>query len=399
MKRKQLLFSILTLLILTKTSAQDSLSLLTKKTEFIAGETVNLVFKGSKNKALKLFCSNSYGSTVLSPQEENERIVFKIPEFMSTKIGILNWKILGAKTHVSGKLSILATQKPVSLETYIGPPTIEAGDIDYAMIVVIPTDTLDNPVKTGSEVDIKEQFLQSERTNTIRTKDLISYRLVYAPRKSGRMLISSESYELNSKEFTLDILPAIGSNFKVYHDRNHGYADGNQITSFYTSIIRDKNNNIVTDGTFVEFFITNQDGNILKTSGTTIKGVATASIIHPDCKSTWKIKAFIDGIANSDVLQIKYSQVIDNIPVKFADDNRTITVGPLISFMKQMIPDGLHIELSIYKKGEFLNKIVEQSKDGFTTFKLNPNIYKAGDYKIEIKAACNTQNYKSIKLW
>lgn len=379
--------------------AQNTPTLLSKQKEYIVGKNISLIFENPDKQAFQLFCSNSYGSIVLSPIQNDEKFTFEIPEFMRKKIGILSWKTLGTESGLTGKISILPNQKPVSLETYIGPPTIEAGDIDYAMMVVIPTDSLDNPIKTDSKVDIKEQFLQSEVTNTILTKNLISYRLIYAPRKSGRMILSSESYKLNSKEFTLDILPAIGRNFNIRYERNHKYADGNQITTLYTSEIRDKNNNLVSDGTFVEFFITNQDGNILKAGGTTIEGVAKASIIHPDCAATWKIKAFIDGIANSNVLTLSFNQVIDNIPVEFSKENREIKVGPMISFMEQMIPDGLQIELSIFQDGKFLDKIVQQSQDGFTTFKLNPNIYKTGVYDIEITSACNTKNYKSVKLW
>ena len=38
----------------------------------------------------------------------------------------------------------------------------------------------------------------------------------------------------------------------------------------------------MSDGTYVSFFITNKKGNILKTSGTTIQGIAHSKIIHPD---------------------------------------------------------------------------------------------------------------------
>ncbi|AUC15233.1 hypothetical protein BTO06_08820 [Tenacibaculum sp. SZ-18] len=379
--------------------AQNSPELLSKQKEYVVGNRIILTFKNPKKKPFQLLCSYSYGNTVLSPSQNDEEYTFEIPEFIRKKIGLVSWKTINTESLLTGTFSILPIQKPVSLETYVGPPTIEAGDIDYAMMVVIPTDTLDNPIKTGSKVIFKKQFLQSEVTNTIFTKNLISYDLIYAPKKSGRMVLSSESYKLNSKEFTLDILPAIGRNFNIRYERNHKYADGNQITNLYTSKIRDKNNNTVSDGTFVEFFITNQDGNILKAGGTTIEGVAKASIIHPDCESTWKIKAFIDGIANSNVLTISFDQVINNIPVEFSTDNRELKIGPMISFMEQMIPDGLQIELSIYQDGKFLDKIVQQSQDGFTTFKLNRNIYKNGVYDIHITSACNTRKYKTVKLW
>ncbi len=379
--------------------AQDSLALLNQKKEYSAGTKISLTFQNNSEGSFQLFCSNSYGSTVIYGVKDKNKLLFKIPEFISNKIGVVNWKILGITNNISGQFNISAVQEPNSLETYIGPPTIEAGGTDYAMLVVIPTDKLDNPIQNDSKVDVKQLFLKSKKTQSITTKNLIAHLNIFSPLKTGRIVVSTESYNLNSKEYDVNILPAIGNDFKIFQKRNHEYADGNQITTFFTSIIRDKNNNIVSDGTFVDFFISNNEGNILKTAGTTINGIAKASIIHPDCESTWKIKAYINGISESDSIVITYKKVIKNIPITFSKDNRTIIIGPLQSFMEQMIPDGLQVKLSILNNGIQETEIIEQSKDGFTTFKLNSNIYKTGNYDIEITTACTTKTYKSIKLW
>lgn len=377
--------------------AQNELVLLTKKEQFNVGVPISLSFENAFNTSYQMYCSSSYGTTLISTRMNGNKLTFHIPKFISSKTGMVSWKIIN--TDISGKFWIQPTNKPKTLETYLGPPTIEAGGKDFAMVVVIPTDTLDNPVKKDSEVLIKNHFSQSSKTNQVLTKNLIAYKNIFSPLKTGRMTVSSESYGLNSKEYDVDVLPAIGTNFSISYIRNHEFADGNQITSFYTSIIRDKNNNVVSDGTFVEFFITNKEGNILKTSGTTINGIAKAFIVHPDCEETWTVKAFIDGISNSDNIKLSYKKVIDTIPVSFSKDNRKIKIGPLQSFMKQMIPDGLQVQLSIHKNDKLEGNLIEQSKDGFATFVLNPNIYKSGIYTLEISAACNSTTYKSIRLW
>ena len=380
-------------------SAQESLVLLTKKESFTVGESISLSFKNTTEKSYKMYCSTSYGTTLLFGSKKKEQLVFDFPQYITAKIGVVNWKIIDFNSSISGQFLIEPVQKPKSLETYIGPPTIEAGGKDFAMVVIIPTDKLDNPVKQKSEVILKNHFQQSLNTETIFTDYLITYKNLFSPLKTGRMTVSSESYGLNSKEYDVDILPAIGTNFKISYTRNHEYADGNQITKFSTSIIKDKNNNIVSDGTFVDFYITNSNGNILKTSGTTINGIAEAFIVHPDCDDSWNVKAFIKGIANSDSITLTYKKVIEEIQITFSKDNRYLKVGPLQSFMKQMIPDGLQVKLTIYKDGKLEDNLVEQSKDGFVTFTLNPNIYKTGSYDLEVTAACKTITQKSITLW
>jgi hypothetical protein len=194
-------------------------------------------------------------------------------------------------------------------------------------------------------------------------------------------------------------MPAISLNFEISSKRNHEYADGNQITTFSTSIIKDKNNNIVSDGTFVDFFITNKKGNILKTSGSTLNGIAYAKMIHPEWEDNWKVKGYIIGISESNNLEITYKKVIEKFDVVFSDNNRILTIGPLKSFMNQMIPDGFQVKLSLYKKGELLNNIFEKSKDGYVVYNLNPNIYKNGNYVLKITTAGITKTFQNKKLW
>lgn len=388
---------LLFLCFVTHITTAQNITLLSKEKQFIAGDTILLKFNANSAKKYQMYCSNSYGSTLLNSEIINNKIIFKIPPYLSNKSGILNWKII--KNNISGQFKIVPKQQPVSLETYLGPPSIEAGGTDYTMLVVIPTDDLDNPLKKGTIVKVKHQFLKSERKTKVLTNNLIAFKNINSPLKSGRMIITSESLNLNSKEYDVNIMPAIGTNFKLFFKRNHKYADGNQITTFYTSIIKDKNRNVISDGSFVDFFITNNKGNMLKTSGTTINGIAYAKMIHPEFEDNWKVKAYINGISESDILKINYKKIIDKFDVNFYDNNRTVKVGPLKSFMNQMIPDGLKVKLAIYKDEKLLNDIIKKSKDGFVYFNLNSNIYKNGNYTIKITAAAVTDTFQAKKLW
>ena len=404
MKLKKVFFLIIFQFVIVSFLAQEtatnqtSISLTSTKTDFIVGDKITLEFLVISDSIPNLYCSNSYGSTVLKPTIKNKKTVFEIPKFLSKKRGKLFWKIINVSENISGSISILPLQQPTTIETYLGPPSIDAGGLDYTMLVVIPTDSLDNPILDNSKVDVKYQFLKSEKKQPIFTDKLIGYKNIFSPKKSGRMIISSESFSLNSSEFDVNIMPAIAVNFKIYVRRNHEYADGNQITTFYTSTIKDKNNNIVSDGSYVEFYITNKNGNILKTAGTTINGVAHAKIIHPDFEDNWSIKAYFIGISESNVLNIKYKKVIEDYNIDFLDNNRTIKIGPLKSFMNQIIPDGLSIKLSIYNDNILIKELFKESKNGFAYFYLDPNIFEKDEYKIIIESAGIKKEFKSFKL-
>jgi hypothetical protein len=78
-----------------------------------------------------------------------------------------------------------------------------------------------------------------------------------------------------SKEVETGYIKYIATDFLIFYSRNHDYADGNQITSFTTSIVKDAYDNTVSDGTMVIFHITYQKTICFKTFGSTINGIAT----------------------------------------------------------------------------------------------------------------------------
>lgn len=383
-----------------KKSIKETIVLKTTTKVFNAGNEISLAFSGTQNDSIKLYCSNSYGSTILkSSRVNNNEIQYTFPQYISNKTGVVNWKLLVDEKPLLGNFTIIPKKQPITLETYLGPPSIEAGGRDFAMFVVIPADDLDNPVKTNTEVTIQHQFLTSEKKEPVFTKNLIAYRNIYSPTKNGRILLSSNCLGLDSKEYNLNVMPAISVNFEIFADRHHEYADGNQITTFTTSILKDSYGNIVSDGSFVEFFITNTKGNILKTTGTTINGIATAKMIHPDHEESWSVKAYVVGISESKILKLRYKKIIHNFNITFSKDNREIQVGPLKSFMNQMIPDGLEVRLEIYKNGKILNEYLKESREGYVKFLLNKNIFPEGIYSIHIKTAGITEKIKDKKLW
>lgn len=377
----------------------NSIQLITPQTDYNVGHSVVLKFTASEGEKPLLYCSNSYGSTLVSATAKNNMLEYAIPYNITKKIGVVNWTLLDNNKSLSGLFNINPEAEVATIETYIGPPSIEAGATDYTMLVVIPTDSLDNPVPSNTKVNTKFQFLASEENEDIFTNNLIAYRNIYSKNESGRMLVSSESLGVNSKEFTINVWAAIPTDFTISAKRPHNFADGNQITTFYTSVIKDKHNNIVSDGTFVTFFITNEKGNVLKTTGTTIDGVVQSKIIHPDFEDNWSIKAYVDGMSESNSITLNYKQVIKDFDVAFSGKNRTITVGPLQSFMQQMIPDGLQVKLQINKNGSLIDTIKKTSFNGYVTFNLKQAVYKNDTYNFRIETAGIEKEFNNKKLW
>ncbi|MBU2921987.1 hypothetical protein KO504_11595 [Winogradskyella psychrotolerans] len=401
---KYLYISFISLLLLTSTIVVNTIendatyTLLTTKREFIAGESITLRFAFTGDPEILLYGSNSYGSILLEPEVNDQELTFVLPRVISNKSGVFNWQLQTTSHPISGHITIHPKSKIEAIESYLGPPSVEAGGTDYTMLVVIPTDDLDNPLADNTSVTIKHQFLTNTYASDVITKNGFAYKNIYSETKKGRMLISSACLDLNSKEFDVNVMPAIPTNFKIASERIHDYADGNQITTFKTSVIKDRYDNIISDGTFVTFFITNTAGYKSKTSGTTINGIASAKMLHPDFEDQWSIKAYVEGMANSDTIVLNYKQAISDFEVAFSEDNRTLTLGPIQSFMNQRVPDGLTIKLSIYKDGMLVHQPTKDTFNGMAEFYLDKDRYPKGVYDVELKTAGIVKSYKTINL-
>ncbi len=390
-----LLFSI-SFALIVQVEKPISVTLKTTQKKYQAGEKIVLDFAYDTTLTFQLFLKNSYGSTLLSSSSGQ----FTIPEYLARKRGRLDYFLIqDTKCVYKGHLSIGTNLDTlVELETYIGPPSIVAGDRDYTMHVIAPTDRYDNPLPDSTKVIFKHQFLGTEKAYEELTKDLIGWRNIFAYEKKGKLLVSSQIGGTDSKEFSVEIFPALPEDFVINSFREHKYADGNQIITFSTGIVRDEFDNIVADGTMVNFVIKNQGGTLLKAQGTTVNGIALGKVLHPSYKDTWQIQAFVDGIAKSNTISVVFDAVLEDFEVSFDAGNREIVVGPLRSFMEQLIPDGALVKLEIYKDNKRIETKVKTSFEGEVKFILAEGFYPPGDYNFDISSLGVTKTFKNVTL-
>ncbi len=367
---------------------------------FEAGSPITLKFNLKTEASVHLFCHSSYGSSLILPSSHLEKGHFSLPNHLTSKKGILDFQLISPnKILYKGSISIIANTKSTTLmESYIGPPSISAGTNDYTMLVAVPTDSLDNPIANNTPVAINHQFLETQKNISVHTKDFIAWKRIYSYKASGRILVSSKVHNTTSKEFSIEVFPAQPTHFTLNYKRKHAYADGNQVTTFVTSIIKDRYGNVISDGTLIDFSITNTKGRVLKTQGISINGIATAKMLHPDHKETWSITSYVSGMATSNTITINYTSVTKNLPIAFAEKNRQITIGPLRSFMGQLIPDGAVVKLTIFKNRKKIETKLKTTSKGITVFQLEEGFYPTNIYSFTIEALGLKTEYLNLKL-
>ncbi|AWG20454.1 hypothetical protein FFWV33_02375 [Flavobacterium faecale] len=375
-------------------TSQAVSQLVTAQKSFIAGRPITLTFTtNSKTANASLFIIHTYGKTVVTATNSDGKLNFKIPTVYFIKTGIVSWYLIQDDTQTAnGSFTITPNNTtPTLLENYLGPPSLLTGTDHFTMMVAIPTDSYDNPKENGTAVLIKDQFLDNVTVTEKKTKSFIAWKDIYSRTKSGKMLVSTECNSTDSKEFETEIKPSPSEDFTIDYARNHQFADGNQITTVKTSVIKDRFDNLVGDGTVVMFQVITNANILLKSYAATINGVAIGQILHPDHEDTYKIKAYVTGIAQSKPISVSYKPLIKTFKYTFSEQNRKITVGPVRSFMKQLVPDGVKVELKIFHKKELLEtKIVETNK-GLATFILLAPFYPKKEYQFTIKTLGITQ--------
>lgn len=367
-----------------------------------AGKKIVLEFELKNVKKVALYCHASYGSTLIEGQEHNGKIIFEIPENMIQKSGMIDYQLIeDQKLLYKGSFKVLPSPDitETRIESYLGPPSIIAGRRDYAMMVTIPTDSLDNPVVDGTPVLIKHQFGKIEKVDELETDYFIGWKRLFSYLPSGRILVSAEVNKINSKEFSLEVYPAQATDFVIDSKRQHSYADGNQVATFTTSKINDKYGNIVSNGTLVEFIVKNSENMLLKTYGTTINGVATGYMLHPDHQESWEVTSYVTGMGKSNTIKLDFEPIVDDFLINFKNKNRKVMIGPIQSFMGQIIPDGALIKLHLYKGEKLLETRVTTSRLGYLVFDLEKEFFPEGKYNMTFEGLGITKKVKQIILW
>lgn len=380
-----------------KIAENNAIILLTKEKTYSAGANIVLQFKNIQTTNTFLYCTNSYGTTLVKPETINNIQHFSLPKIMVNKAGVVRWKLMSEKNISTGNIIIEPQEKAAVIESYLGTTSLESDKKNYNVITVLPTDVLDNVVKENTKITFKTQFLNTTKAVEKAIKNGMAYYKIYSSDKTGKMFINSEILEINSKEYTLDIVPTVPTNFTISANRGHNFADGNQITTFTTSTIKDKFGSIVTNGTFITFSVTDANGFKSKTYGSTVNGIATAKMLNPSKAQQWTVKAFIKEIATSNTIKLDYKQAITGLEVAFLDTNRTLKVGPFKSFMSQIVPDGVRVKLFVYQNNKRIEEFTQYTNKGYCSFTLINDRFPEGTYNLKFEAAGMEKEYKNIR--
>lgn len=357
----------------------ESDSTLTVGEGLIVGIHTKNIPQGEK---ILITCQNSWGMDVLE-KEVNSSLIRLILSKKFTRIsGIITLKVFYLGKELGRKqVEVLPKKTAEPLDAYLGAKSILANGKDWAMITAIPTDTFGNPVKNHTPITyeiLRPDGTQYEIQST--TENLVSFQIINSLTKAGKTFIGVSLNGVASREKELLEVADFPVNFTIKADSHSIYADDHQFFKIKTSVLRDRNNNIMPEGTAVSFLCKEPSGTGRLLNSYTIDGIAELSVQNPKEAGTLEVIASVYGGGKSNVLALDFMSPIDHINVRYETESQRLNVGPLIAQLNQLVPNGTQVKL-VFENSK-LPTLLQEVVDGHAYFDFAD--LPKGDYPVTI---------------
>jgi hypothetical protein len=327
----------------------------------------------------QLLLNSSWGTWWLNISK-NE---FNIPDSVMMQSGLLDLSLFYDKNLIAEAQIFIKPLQPFEpLETFLGSKSIIAdGGEHWSMITAIPTDKFINPVYENTQVHFgfKRPNGTSEAYD-IPTKHSVSFKKIYSQQKVGKTIMSIKAANAAGKEKELLEIPGYPTSFIIESDELYLYADARQYFKLKTGIIKDKFENVVSNGTLVSININDTDGSYRQLTSYTIGGIARLMIQNPKIAGTMQISANIYGDVESNQLNIQFQETIKDFKISYNKQTEVLKIGPLIGTMGQYIADGAEVEVILNPRQENLKALVIE---GYAKLNLKQEQHPIGEMTIK----------------
>lgn len=325
-------------------------------TEVAAGESIKLrgtIDRSNNNQmTLELIVQHALYHFAYPITTSDKEFKFEIPGSDNQLAGEVNAKLnYKGKSIYESKYFITPGVAKDKMQNFNGPKDLFASDDDASMNVSIPHDEFDNPMLPPTEVEYQASFegtVQSLEEKPV--ENLVAYQITNSKSKKGKYLIGSKSSDGFSQEQELIIGAAMPQRFTIELLSFHPFADSRQFIQLRTSVLKDKFNNIVSDGTLINFSIYNQSSLVGVYQSFTIGGIANVYIENPSKEVEWTIQASLHDEIVSNKIQLSFAKNVNDFRLRWNNRERVVEIGPVVGILGQFVPDGTEVRVSSSEK-------------------------------------------------
>ncbi|MBX2817361.1 MAG: hypothetical protein KTR24_15240 [Saprospiraceae bacterium] len=361
----------------------------------VAGTPLQWILERNDTADIQIMCMGPMGAEILEASEAGNRRVFSYQGTLTQCAGVLYWSVIGSKQE--GQIVVTPGNMTSKIEIRYGPERIEAGSGEFMEVLATALDSMDNPMREGTEMIFTTQNSGNTTREQRLMEDMMARNNVYAPSVAGPMIVTGSRNQIGTREIELMITPALPAPFRISAHLIHDYADGHQLLTLESSRILDSFGNAIEDGTLVQFIISTQSDGTLIASGPTHDGKAQVALTHPEHQEAWTIQARAGNTASSNNIKLTFRAAIEDIPLHLDRSTQLLDIGPLLGPEGQWIPDGMQCYFVLRQDEKIIKDGVRSTIDGRAQVNLNLFDLRAGRYQLELRCG-GMEKYLSIEI-
>jgi hypothetical protein len=319
--------------------------------------------------------------------------------------GVARLQLPGEDTRESGTVALIATsgaaRGEASVEILPGPPadavtplvgprSIVADGQHQTMTVAVPFDDYGNPVAEGTPVEFRALHPgeRLERQTGV-VSHLVAWRRIVSGTRAGRTTVTAIARDAHGPDATYTEVPSWPAPFDLSASPADVPADGRQLVTLRTDVIRDRFGSAMLDGTLVTFVADLPGSEPRFIPAYTIDGAAEAQLQAPSAPATVTVRATLYGV-ESRPLRIAFAPgpAVGSFPmaaqVNARDGFVVITAGPLLGALGQFVPDGTPVQFRLTGPGGAVRAIPGQAEKGRARTELRLAELTPGAYAVEM---------------
>lgn len=342
--------------------------------------------------AVTLAAQGSYGMRVYGGVFAKGRAIITLPGEHTRQTGVVTLLARAGTARGEGQVEIRPNPPADPVQPIVGPRSVAADGEHETMALVVPFDDYGNPVAEGTPLTLRilhpGDVLEQQ---TLTVTNLLAWGWVRSRTRAGRAVVSASVGDAHGPDATYDEVPTWPAPFGLSASPLNLPADGRQLLTLRTDLIRDRFGNPMIDGTLVTFVVEVAGSEPRFVPAYTVDGAAEAQLQAPTEPGTVTVRATLYGVDSRPLtLSFAAGPAVGTIVVKAQVNARdgfvALSAGPLLAALDQFVPDGTPVEFVLTGPGGAQQQFTALSETGRANIELRLSELPSGSYTVQVSA-------------